>query len=147
MAELKARLTGEIKRQVFLTAINHVKQQVPIEIRRQTEQQVEVQIRGYIPIPLRQQAVENKRQLAEMKASLANSKSRIRNESLDMASQDEPLTPIYLLDGTKSKYFPADLRSLLAYDPQSMKNVLNDYGLMEDEDHEINLRRFLSYIG
>lgn len=51
----------------------HIKEQTRAEIAKQVKEQVDSQIVEYIPVPLRQQAAEGKKQLDKVRASLHNS--------------------------------------------------------------------------
>ena len=44
------------------------------------------------------------------------SESRISNSNVDILNLDEALATVLTSEGTRSDYFPADLRSLLSYD-------------------------------
>jgi len=75
------------------------------------------------------------------------------------------LAPILKADGTRSELFPADLRTLLSYDRELpfysfgyandrashpvelVKALVRDYELVEDVTVEMNLNRFMKYIG
>ncbi|EEB88905.1 hypothetical protein MPER_13068 [Moniliophthora perniciosa FA553] len=60
---------------------------------------------------------------------------------------NDPLAVVLKLDGSKSKWYPADLTSLFAYDSDATAALLNDYDLQVDESLEINFNRFMAYIG
>ncbi|KAG6902366.1 hypothetical protein C0995_000928 [Termitomyces sp. Mi166 len=109
---------------------------VKSEIALQVRKQVNEQIREYIPVPLQQQVSENKKQIFDIKISLLNSKARARNSTLKTTNLDEPLMALYKLDGNKSNLYPADLRSLFAYDLDTVKELVKDFG-MEADDHSL----------
>lgn len=110
-----------------------MKQEVHKEIVRQARAQVDEQIKDTIPTPLEIQLKENQRQKAAVDVSLYNSsairisvsmnnlltcydsKSRIKNATLDVSSQDEPIEPVLTENGERSQYFPATLRTLFSY--------------------------------
>ncbi|KAG5715030.1 hypothetical protein E4T56_gene10456 [Termitomyces sp. T112] len=121
---------------------------VKSEIALQVREQVNEQIREYIPVPLQQQVLENRKQISDIKISLHNSEARARNSALKPTNFDEPLMPLYKLDGSKSHLNPADLRSLFAYDLDIAKELVRDFG-MEADDHslQVNYGRFMRHIG
>lgn len=93
------------------------------------------------------------------------SESRISNSNVDILNLDEALASVLTSEGTRSDYFPADLRSLLSYDSMceasrplrglltiddlddATKKLVKDYGLVEAEEPEMNIKRFLMHIG
>jgi hypothetical protein len=94
------------------------------------------------------------------------SESRISNSNVDILNLDEALATVLTSEGTRSDYFPADLRSLLSYDSMceasrlplrglltiddvddATKKLVKDYGLVEAEESEMNIKRFLVHIG
>ncbi|KAJ7928463.1 hypothetical protein B0H13DRAFT_1597654, partial [Mycena leptocephala] len=60
---------------------------------------------------------------------------------------DEGLAVVLKSDGSKGRFFPADLRSLLSYDAAIIQDLVKDYGLIEDDVREVNVNRFLGHIG
>jgi hypothetical protein len=73
--------------------------------------------------------------------------ARKKNSSLRIQNLDEGLATVLKCDGTKGKLFPADLRSLLSYDAGSIRDLVKDYGLAEDEVQDVNVNHFLNHIG
>lgn len=106
------------------------------EVLKQVEKQVNAQIVEHIPVGLQQQAEESNEQVRDIMTSLTNSyvmiliigamaavldvqkisKSRIANSNIQSGDLDEPLAPILNSEGKKSSIYPANLRSLFAYD-------------------------------
>jgi hypothetical protein len=95
------------------------------------KREIDMQIQDYIPMSLARQAVDIKKGIADTRIALANSsafckfdvqilnfdcsEARVKNTSIHAEDQDEPLVPILKADGTRSEWFPADLRSLFSY--------------------------------
>ncbi|KAG6855986.1 hypothetical protein H0H87_008666 [Tephrocybe sp. NHM501043] len=117
------------------------------EVALQVKGQVNVQIQEYIPVPLHQQVVNNKKQIHEVKVALINSEARARNSALETTNLDEPLMPILKLDGVPSNLYPADLRSLFSYDLNMVKELVNDFEIEEDDSLQVNYERFMRHIG
>lgn len=100
---------------------------------------MDIQLQHYIPISLTQQAVDSKKRIAEMRIALENSlafpclyrivsnggcsEARIKNGSIRAEDVDEPLAHVLKGDGTRSKLFPANLRSLFSYDGEFVRGV------------------------
>ncbi|KAF8891758.1 hypothetical protein BD779DRAFT_1512952 [Infundibulicybe gibba] len=146
--EMKKNMRGTISKELFQTFNRPlIKARVASEIKAQAKEQVDIQIRNYIPVSLRQQVLDNERHLKEANVSILNSESRIQNAALDLDNQDEPLAPILKTDGSRSKLFPADLRSLFAYELEMAQQLLKDYGIEEAGILEVNFNRFMSHAG
>ncbi|KAJ7818218.1 hypothetical protein B0H14DRAFT_2840427 [Mycena olivaceomarginata] len=137
--DVKGKIAAELRNDV----LEHIK----MEIRAQVKQQVDLQIREQIPISLKEQSVNNKTQLQDARTSLTNSAARKKNSSLRIQNLDEGLATVLKCDGTKGKLYPADLRSLLSYDAGSIRDLVKDYGLAEDEVQDVNVNHFLNHIG
>ncbi|KAJ7106033.1 hypothetical protein C8R43DRAFT_906364, partial [Mycena crocata] len=136
----------DVKGQIVANLRNDILDHIRMEIAAQVKQQVNIQIQEHIPISLKQQSINNETQLRDAKTSLTNSAARKRNASLRIQNLDDALVPVLKADGSKGKLFPADLRSLLSYDPASIRDLVKDYGLLDDEIPEVNLNRFLGHI-
>lgn len=106
--DLKTRVTDSLR--------THIRDSIKTEVATQVRQEMDLQILDHIPIPLAQQVVDNKKQIADIKTLLANSEARIENASIQAINQDEPLASVLRADGTRSEMFPADLRTLFSYD-------------------------------
>lgn len=48
--------------------------------------------------------------------NLNYSEAKVKNANIHAEDQDEPLVQVLKADGTRSEWFPADLRSLFSYD-------------------------------
>ncbi|KAJ6576835.1 hypothetical protein B0H10DRAFT_2179780 [Mycena sp. CBHHK59/15] len=121
--------------------------QIRADVAEQVKQQVDVQIQEHIPVSLKQQAAKNRTQLLDARTSLINSEARKKNAGLQIEHLDEGLAKVLKADGTNGKLFPADLRSLLSYDAGDVRELVKEYGLVEDEVREENINRFLSHLG
>ncbi|KAG5639474.1 hypothetical protein H0H81_001596 [Sphagnurus paluster] len=117
------------------------------EVALQVKQQVDEQIQDHIPIPLAQQSLENKRQISDIRVTLANSEAREKNSHLQATNLDELLMPILKPDGTESELFPADLRALFAYDLEMSKALLKDFEMEAGDSLQVNFGRFIRHIG
>ncbi|KAJ7502929.1 hypothetical protein B0H11DRAFT_1987057 [Mycena galericulata] len=145
--KFKRTARDEVKEQIVANLRNDILEQIRQEVSAQVQQQVDAQIQEQIPISLKQQSTNNKTQLHDAKTSLTNSAARKRNASLRIQNLDESLAVVLKTDGTKGKLFPADLRSLLSYDVGHARDLVTDYGLVDDDVREVNLNRFLGHIG
>ncbi|THU85027.1 hypothetical protein K435DRAFT_764528 [Dendrothele bispora CBS 962.96] len=126
-----------------------IKSNIQSEIVKKVKEEVGLQFKDHVPISLEEQLEETEKQLREVKVSLDNSEARRLNNTLDMALiQDEPLYPILKVsDGKPSDLYPADLISLLCYDSETMKKLMEDYDLPVDEVLQVNFNRFMAHIG
>jgi hypothetical protein len=93
------------------------------------------------------------------------SEARAKNAGIHAMDRDEPLAPVVKADGTRSEFFPADMRTLRSYDCELYQcyffsisdrashlvelvgALVRDYGLPEDVTAEVNLNRFMKHIG
>jgi len=111
-------------------------EQIRAQIEIQSQQQIQIQIKEYLPTSLQQQSEECKGQIKELEWSLKNSSvhfgvccitssftkricfsaARRSNARLPVTDLDEPLRVVLKADGTRSRWFPANLKSLCAYD-------------------------------
>ncbi|GLB37762.1 putative D-isomer specific 2-hydroxyacid dehydrogenase family protein [Lyophyllum shimeji] len=143
----KRTIREDFKRTVSDRLRSDISAQIRREVAFQVKEQVDLQIRDHIPVPLEQQAIDNKRQISEIKVALANSEARAKNSHLQVTNLDEPLVPILKPDGSRSKLFPADLRSLFSYDLDMAKALVIDFDLEEDDSLQVNHDRFMRHIG
>ncbi|KAJ7717828.1 hypothetical protein DFH07DRAFT_860937 [Mycena maculata] len=143
----KRTARDDVKGEIVMNLRNNILQHIKKEVEAQVQQQVDLQIREQIPISLKEQSANNKMQLQDAKTSLINSAARKRNSSLRIQNLDESLAVVLKADGTKGNLFPADLRSLLSYDDVNVRDLVKDYGLLDDEVREVNVNRFLGHIG
>ncbi|KAJ6593538.1 hypothetical protein B0H19DRAFT_24379 [Mycena capillaripes] len=137
----------DVKERIAANLRDDILEHIRMEVAAQVKEQVDVQIREQIPISLKEQSMNNKTQLQDARTSLTNSAARKKNANLRIQNLDEPLVVVLKSDGTKGKLFPADLRSLLSYDAVNIRNLVKDYGLVEDEVRDVNVNRFLGHIG
>ncbi|KAJ6449630.1 hypothetical protein DFH09DRAFT_1299043 [Mycena vulgaris] len=137
----------DVKVQIAASLRNEILDQIRMEVAAQVRQEVDLQIQEQIPISLGQQSMNNKTQLHVAKTSLTNSAARKKNSNLRIQNLDEGLAPVLKADGSKGNLFPADLRSLLSYDSANIRDLVKDYGLLDDDVREVNLNRFLGHIG
>ncbi|KAF5380386.1 hypothetical protein D9615_004712 [Tricholomella constricta] len=143
----KKTIREDFKKTISDRLRNDVSAQIKREVAMQVKDQVDQQIRDHIPTPLEQQALDNKRQISKIKASLTNSEARAKNSTLQASNLDEPLMPILKPDGSKSHLFPADLRSLFSYEPDMTKALMKDFDIEEDDSLQVNYGRFMRHIG
>jgi len=147
ISTFKREAREAIKEKITANLRNDILEHIKMEVALQVQQQVDLQIREQIPISLKEQSMNNTTQLQDARTSLTNSAARKKNASLRIQSLDENLAVVLKPDGTKGKLFPADLRSLLSYDATSVRDLVKEYGLVEDEVQEVNVNQFLSHIG
>ncbi|KAF8070767.1 hypothetical protein FPV67DRAFT_1488664 [Lyophyllum atratum] len=143
----KKTIREDFKKIVSDRLRDDISAQIKREVVSQVKVQMEQQIYDYIPVPLEQQAIDNKRQISEIKVALANSEARAKNSLLQATNLDEPLIPILTPDGRKSKLFPADLRSLFSYELDMAKALVKDFEMEEDDSLQVNYGRFMRHIG
>ncbi|KAG5647112.1 hypothetical protein DXG03_001483, partial [Asterophora parasitica] len=143
----KKTIREDFKNTVSDRLRDDISAQIRREVEIQVKDQVELQIGDHIPVPLELQAIDNNRQIAEIKAALANSEARAKNSHLQGRNLDEPLAPVLKPDGNKSQVFPADLRSLFCYDLDMSNVLMKDFGLEEEDSLSANYGRFMRHIG
>ncbi|EMD33101.1 hypothetical protein CERSUDRAFT_57510, partial [Gelatoporia subvermispora B] len=124
-----------------------VDEQIKAEILLQVKEQVSVQIREHLSLSIADVVAESKRQLVEVNHALRNSEARRANALLRSNNLDDNLAVVLKPDGSKSKLYPVNLRSLFAYDHTMTKELLKHHGLTCCEQREKNLNRFMSHIG
>ena len=119
---------------------DQIRKQIPLEIAKQAREQIKVQIQDVLPVPLQAQAQEGRMHLAEVKHALENSYVPFRLFLRYAASDSNPgpmfrearrknsvirpspnnmgddLAVVVRPNGTRSKLYPANLRSLFVYD-------------------------------
>ncbi|KAI0918984.1 hypothetical protein AcW1_003516 [Taiwanofungus camphoratus] len=145
--EVKHMIKGDLKKQVAEEMRAQIQEQIKREIALQVREQVDIQMSEHLPVPLKKQAEESKEQLVEVKHALLNSEARRVNSVLRTSNLDDHLAVILRPDGTKSDFYPVNLRSLFSYDYDMLRALLEDHGLLEHEVREKNLNRFMSHIG
>ncbi|KAG6889925.1 hypothetical protein C0992_003520 [Termitomyces sp. T32_za158] len=129
ISEARKVITEDFKIDLQNRLRKDISERVKSEIALQVREQVNEQIEEYIPVPLRQQMLDNRNKISDIKISL---EARARNSTLKATNLDEPLMPLYKPDGSKSHLYPADLRSLFAYDLDIAKELVNDFGIEAD---------------
>ncbi|KAH6914340.1 hypothetical protein BKA70DRAFT_1421119 [Coprinopsis sp. MPI-PUGE-AT-0042] len=127
--------------------LEEVRSEIKATVEEIIKDEVEQQIGDHIPVPLKQQAEETKEQLRVVQASLQNSRSRSANSGLQAEHLYEPLAIVLTPEGKRSRWWPADLGSLFAYDLKSARALVKDFGLVDSEKLHINFQRFLVHIG
>ncbi|KAK0460914.1 uncharacterized protein EV420DRAFT_1266819 [Desarmillaria tabescens] len=136
-----------IDRQVSSYFRSQITSEIKSVIEKETKNQVDRQISDHISIPLAKQKEETEGRLSEVKVSLVNSRARIANAAITLEHMNDKLDVLLKKDGERSKIYPADITSLLAYDAKMVRDLLCDYGLESDADLNVNLNRFIHYIG
>ncbi|KAF5326144.1 hypothetical protein D9611_000305 [Ephemerocybe angulata] len=147
MEQLKQELREEFRSQFQDKIKDKIREAVRGSLISQVQVQIDQQLQEYIPVALKQQAEDLKGQIREVKTALQNSESRMSNALLQVTDLYAPLAVILTPEGEKSKLYPADICSLLAYDLDTAKALIRDYGLVDSDDLEVNFRTFLVHIG
>ncbi|KAJ3715943.1 hypothetical protein DFJ43DRAFT_836890 [Lentinula guzmanii] len=148
--EIKSRIRETYPNQVAQQLSPEIQDQIKAEVQACTKDEVKIQFEKLMPISLRQQLDEINGQLSTVKNAFSNSEARSSNSSIDIVdavTRKDKLKPVLKPDGTKSSFWPLDLISLFAYDPETVKKLLKDYELPIDKAHDTNLNSFLGYIG
>jgi len=145
--DIRVLVRDNLKVQIAEHLREQIAEQIKAEIAHQVKDEVSNQIETHLPIPLAIQAAESQEQLAEVKVSLQNTEARRHNNHLGRTSLDEPLAPLLRADGTASEKYPASLRALFSYEPDVVKELLQEYGLPPHPVREGNLNRFMSFVG
>ncbi|OCH89883.1 hypothetical protein OBBRIDRAFT_793874 [Obba rivulosa] len=144
---VKTVLKTKLKDQVAEQMKAQIQEQIKAEILLQVKVQIDLQIREHLLVPLQDVVGESKRQLVEVDHALQNSSARRVNALLRGTNLDDTLGVVLKPDGSKSKLYPANLRSLFAYDDAMTNELLKHHGLTCYDQREKNLNRFLSHIG
>lgn len=145
--EIKFMVKNLLKDEVASEMHEHIREQIKQEISKQTREQMKVQVSQHLPMPLRQQISEGKAEIVIIRHALVNSEARRANSVLDAEYLDDPIAVVVKADGTKSGFYPADLRSLFSYDANMMRGLLTDYALPVSESRDINIIRFMCHVG
>jgi len=145
--DIKYLVQDQLKIQIAEHMREQIAQQIKAEIAKQVGEQVQKQITTHLPVPLAIQASESQKQLSEVRVSLKNTEARRHNSHLRQTNLDEHLSVMLRPDGTPSEHFPQSLRAVLSYEPDIIRDLVEDYGLVVDKIREINLNRFMSFCG
>ncbi|PIL34064.1 hypothetical protein GSI_03775 [Ganoderma sinense ZZ0214-1] len=147
--EIRRMIREDIKLKVADEMREQIRKQVPLEIAKQAREQIGLQIRDVLPVSLKTQAKESRDYLEEVKHALENSEARRKNSVLKPSPNNlaDGLAVVLKPDGTKSKLYPANLRSLFAYDYGKSKELVQDFGLHDHGVLEKNLNGFMAHIG
>ncbi|KAH9946436.1 hypothetical protein B0H21DRAFT_693650 [Amylocystis lapponica] len=137
MQGVKKLLSEDLKVQLrdYLTPqVNLIVKEI---IQREVAERVQRQLRAQVPEKLREEVKHYKHQITTVKHSLHNSEARRHNSLICSSGLDEPLRPLLrpLPMPTPSPLFPHDLASLTRLEPEAIKALLNDYGLVASAPH------------
>ncbi|RPD78469.1 hypothetical protein L226DRAFT_457423 [Lentinus tigrinus ALCF2SS1-7] len=149
VADVRKMIKVEIKELAGKALREQIHEQIKLEVAKQVKEQMEAQIHEHLPVPLAQQAEESRHQIVEVTHALENSEARRKNANLrpSPSNLSDALEVVLKPDGTKSKLYPANLRSLFAYDNTRARELLKDFGLHDHGVLEKNLNRFMAHIG
>ncbi|KAH9833996.1 uncharacterized protein C8Q71DRAFT_770469 [Rhodofomes roseus] len=140
-----------VKDKMKETIARQMKNDIEAQIRKQVAEQVNarlaVHIRRHLPVPLKDQVEESRRQIEEVKQAFQNSEARRMNSGLKTNHLDETLAIVLKRDGTRSALWPENLRSLFAYTPEQVRDLMAEYGLGGNGDRERNINKFMAHIG
>ncbi|KAG9008955.1 hypothetical protein FRB95_002237 [Tulasnella sp. JGI-2019a] len=117
------------------------------EIKLQVDEQVKVQLVQLGLDGLEAQAKLGEKQVKDVRVALINSDSRTTNSKLRANNLDDCLAIMLKPDGEESELFPQELRTLFAYNNDTAKALVRDYGLLESELREENLNAFMAHAG
>ncbi|KAF9565581.1 hypothetical protein CPC08DRAFT_704565 [Agrocybe pediades] len=120
---------------------------VRAEITKQVKEQVDEQIVEHLPQSLQEQAEESKKQVEDVKISLANSEARLQNSFVQTDYVYDRLAPILSAKGEMSPYYPVNVKSLFTYDLESAKELNRHYELTDSDNLQMNFKQFLKHIG
>ncbi|KAJ7594965.1 hypothetical protein C8J56DRAFT_453530 [Mycena floridula] len=148
IAEVKRAIREDIKKEIMTILDPEIRELIKAEVCRQVAAQVEEQMIEHIPVPLRQQKLENQQQLEEVKVSYKNSEARRRNSRIEFATgQNEALNIVMNCQGQRSELYPYDLRSLCTYKLEDLNSLLIDHELGTCGSIEEGLNQFVAHIG
>lgn len=147
ITDIRTLVRDQLKVQIAEHMREQIDEQIKAEIALQVKGEVTNQIETHLPIPLAIQAAESQEQLAEVRVSLQNSEARRHNGHLGRTNLDEPIAPLMLPDGNPSANFPATLRALFSFEPDTIRGLVKEYGLQEHAIREGNVNRFMAFIG
>ncbi|KAI1785389.1 hypothetical protein LXA43DRAFT_1038506 [Ganoderma leucocontextum] len=149
VGEIKRMIKEDIKLQAADEMREQIRRQIGLEIVKQSKQQIGSQIHEVLPVPLRTQAEESRRHLVEVRHALENSEARRKNSVIKPSPNNlaDDLAVVFRPNGTRSKMYPANLRSLFSYDYAKSKELVQDFGLHDHGVLEKNLNGFMAHIG
>lgn len=149
VGEIRRMIKDDIKLQVADEMRQQIREQIKVELAKQAQQRVDLQIHEVLPVPLRLQAEEGRRHIAEVRRALENSEARRKNSVLKPSPNNlaDALAVVLRPNGKKSRLYPANLRSLFDYDYAKSKELVQDFGLHDHGVLEKNLNGFMAHIG
>ncbi|KAL1746152.1 hypothetical protein HDZ31DRAFT_34708 [Schizophyllum fasciatum] len=130
-------------------------------VAEQVQKTVDASIGDFIAIPLAEQKEGAAAMAQQIDVELDNSKARLENSRLHPDDTD-PFKPVLKKDGTASKVWPFDYRSLFAFEgdfaDKALDELLRDFGLsvgakeekgvkFQDNVKKVKLQTFLAHIG
>ncbi|KAL1710723.1 hypothetical protein EV121DRAFT_275532 [Schizophyllum commune] len=127
-------------------------------VAKQVQETVDGNIGDYIAVPLAKQKEVAQTMAKKIDVELDNSKARLENSRLHPDDTD-PFKPVLKKDGTESKFWPFDFRSLFAFEDKSLDKLLEDFDLsvgvkddtkgvkFQDDIKRVKMQTFLAHIG
>ncbi|KAF9529783.1 hypothetical protein CPB83DRAFT_852170 [Crepidotus variabilis] len=148
ISEIQGILDDFLKTQV----VNSMRKQVEREITGQIDELVKEQVaeclKAHIPHDLQEEVAGSRRELEELNLALHNSESRRANGTLRSNKPDDLLATLLMPNGNASSHFPKDLRSLFSLDAETLKLLMEDYGIPNSSHkRDYNLNRFMQFCG
>ncbi|KAH9914672.1 uncharacterized protein B0H18DRAFT_1044417 [Fomitopsis serialis] len=144
----KNAVKDKMKEKIAKEMTLHIKEQIRQQVIARVEVDMKAHISQHLPIPLKVQVDESRRQINEVKHAFQNSEARRQNSSLRTYNLDQSLAEVLKLDGKKSTLWPGNLRSLFNYSAAQAQGLAHDYGLGgQIDDRERNINRFMAHIG
>ncbi|KAI0674759.1 hypothetical protein C8Q78DRAFT_988588 [Trametes maxima] len=145
---IKDVIRGELKDQVISQAKERIKSQIPNEVERMVKEQISAQlVPHHLPKSLEAHVQDGRDQLSALNTALKNSGARRENATITYSDTGRKLAVVYKDDGNISEAWPNDLKSLLTYDAERVKQLVKDFDLYDHNNPTVNLNRFLSHIG
>ncbi|KAI0644573.1 hypothetical protein C8Q79DRAFT_927686 [Trametes meyenii] len=146
--QIKEVIRGELKALVISNAKERIKSQIPVEVERRVKEQIGAQlVPHHLPKSIEAHVQDGRDQLSALETALKNSTARRENAAVTFSDTDRKLAVVYKDDGTVSGAWPNDLKALLAYDAERVKQLVKDFDLYDHNNPTVNLNRFLSHIG
>ncbi|KAF4620953.1 hypothetical protein D9613_000913 [Agrocybe pediades] len=148
VVEIQGILDDMLESQIVANMRKQVEQEIADHIESLVQEQVAECLKDHIPQELQDEIAMSKRELDELNLRLHNSESRRANGNLRQNKPDEPLATMFMPDGNVSGNYPKDLKSLFELDAESIKKIMQDYGLPEPTDsRDHNLNRLMQFCG
>ncbi|KAF5354755.1 hypothetical protein D9756_005509 [Leucocoprinus leucothites] len=148
MEEIQSHMIDQILQSEGDDMRVEVSQEIVDQIDELVKDQVAHCLKDHMPEDLQLDLAESKREYEDLQLALHNSESRRLNGTLRANKADDVLHTILMSNGSASPRFPKDLRALFDLDADTVKALMDDYGINGISDlRDSNLNKFMQFCG